>query len=355
MKKKLLAGIMAGTMMMSMLAGCGGNASDNSSATSATAENAENNSASTAANENTKSGEGYSMTLILSSRTEFLGTLEQAAKEKADEYNVKLTTQDANSDTNKLLQYIESSVTAGEDAILVNPIDSETGQAIIDAAQGVPVVFCNIAPADLSILNKSATMVASDNLEAGQRQAQFIADKCKEEGKTEINYIMMEGTLGMIHTEQRTEGCLNTLEELGITCNPAAAPLVGEYDRATAMDQISPLVGTTDFDTIICNNDAMALGCIEALKAKNLDPKDYTIVGVDCTADGAQAVADGEMSMTVFQDPEGQGLGSVQVAINMIEGKPLTDNTEYELAEDNEFVVWVPFQTVTAENVSDFM
>ncbi len=73
MKKKLLAGIMAGTMMMSMFAGCGGNASDNSSATSATAEN---NEASTAASANTESGEGYSMTLILSSRTEFLGTLE---------------------------------------------------------------------------------------------------------------------------------------------------------------------------------------------------------------------------------------------------------------------------------------
>ena len=131
MKKKLLAGIMAGTMMMSMLAGCGGSAYDNSTATSAVTEN---NAASTAASANTESGEGYSMTLILSSRTEFLGTLEQAAKEKADEYNVKLTTQDANSDTNKLLQYIESSVTAGEDAILVNPIDSETGQAIIDAA-----------------------------------------------------------------------------------------------------------------------------------------------------------------------------------------------------------------------------
>lgn len=349
MKKKVLAGILAGTMALTMLAGCGGSGSGSDATAESAAETA-------AASENKSSdGAGYSMTLIISSRTEFLGTLEQAAKERAEQFNVKLTTQDANSDTNKLLQYIESSVTAGEDAILVNPIDSETGQAIIDAAQGVPLVFCNIAPADLSILNEKAAMVASDNYEAGQRQAQFIADKCKEEGKTEINYIMMEGTLGMIHTEQRTAGCLETLEELGITATEAAAPLVGEYDRATAMDQISPLVGTTDFDTIICNNNAMALGCIEALKAKNLDPKDYTIVGVDCTADGAQAVADGEMSMTVFQDPEGQGLGSVQVAINMIEGKELTNNTDFEVAEDNEFVVWVPFQTVTSENVSDFM
>ena len=345
MKKRLFAGLLAGTMAMSLMAGCG-SSSSSSAADTATSTAATSTKAA--------SGDALNMTLVISSRTEFLGTLEEAAKEKAAEYNVNLTTQDANSDTNKLLEYIEACVTAGEDAILVNPIDSETGEAIKEAAQGTPCVFCNIAPSDLTILDEKTAMVASDNLEAGQRQAEYIAERLEAEGKSDLKYIMMEGTLGMIHTEQRTAGCLDTLAELGINAEEAAAPLVGEYDRATAMDQISPLLGNTEFDAIICNNDAMALGCIEALKAANMDPADYIIVGVDCTADGAQAVADGEMSMTVFQDPVGQGTGSIQVALNIINGEELTANTDYSTAEDNDYVVWVPFETVTADNVADF-
>ena len=357
MKKRLFAGLLAGTMAMSLMAGCGSSSSSGAAADKDTASTSTAAASTAAASATTAaaSGDAMNMTLIISSRTEFLGTLEEAAQEKAAEYNVNLTTQDANSDTNKLLEYVEACVTAGEDAILVNPIDSETGQAIIDAAQGTPLVFCNIAPSDLSILNENATMVASDNLEAGYRQGEYLADYFKAQGKTDIKYIMMEGTLGMIHTEQRTQGVLDKLAELGINAEEAAAPLVGEYDRATAMDQIAPLLGNTEFDAIMCNNDAMALGCIEALKAAGMNPADYAIVGVDCTADGAQAVADGEMKMTVFQDPVGQGTGSIQVALNMINGEELTAHTDYSTAEDNEYVVWVPFETVTADNVADYM
>lgn len=53
---------------------------------------------------------------------------------------------------------------------------------------------------------------------------------------------------------------------------------------------ISPLLGTVEFDAIISNNDAMALGAIEALHAQGMDPKDYIIVGVDATVDGCTAV-----------------------------------------------------------------
>lgn len=82
---------------------------------------------------------------------------------------------------------------------------------------------------------------------------------------------MMCGTLGQVYTTKRTEGAIKALKDNGINPIPATADLVGEYDRATAMDQISPLVDTVEYDTVICNNDAMALGVVEALKAKGID------------------------------------------------------------------------------------
>lgn len=45
------------------------------------------------------------------------------------------------------------------------------------------------------------------------------------------------------------------------------------------MDMISPLLKTTKYDCIISNNDAMALGAVEAMQQQGLDPKSVPIVG----------------------------------------------------------------------------
>lgn len=49
------------------------------------------------------------------------------------------------------------------------------------------------------------------------------------------------------------------------------------------MDMISPLLKTTKYDCIISNNDAMALGAVEAMQQQGLDPKSVPIVGIDAT------------------------------------------------------------------------
>jgi inositol transport system substrate-binding protein len=143
------------------------------------------------------------------------------------------------------------------------------------------------------------------------------------------------------------------LEDNGIKATQAAAPLVADYDRANAMDMISPLLGNTEFDCIIANNDAMALGAVEALKAKGMDPTSIPIVGIDATVDGIQAIKDGTLAMTVFQDANGQGYGAVKAAVNLIEGKAINDGTNYETDETGN-ICWVPFEPVTPDNVADY-
>ena len=97
----------------------------------------------------------------------------------------------------------------------------------------------------------------------------------------------------------------------------------------------------------------MALGVIEAMKAKGIDPSTKPVVGIDATVDGVEAVVNGEMAMTVFQDPVGQGFGAVMAAANMCNGKSLTDGTDFETDETGR-LVWVPFEPVYPENVADY-
>ena len=132
---------------------------------------------------------------------------------------------------------------------------------------------------------------------------------------------LLNGILGQTSTTNRTASVLKALEDGGINATEASAPLACDYDRAKAIDKISPLLTAgTEFDCIISNNDAMALGAIEAMKSLGMDPTSVPIVGIDCTPDGAAAVASGEMYMTVFQNAKGQGSGAMQAAINLLNG-----------------------------------
>ena len=191
-------------------------------------------------------------------------------------------------------------------------------------------------------------------MESGKYQGEWLAEHFKAEGKTEIKYIMLNGMIGQTSTTQRTESCLQALEDAGIKAEEATAPLAADWDRATAQDMITPLVTTIEYDCIISNNDAMALGAIEALKAAGIDPSTVPIVGVDATVDGCQAVKDGSLAMTVFQDAEGQGVAAMMSAVNLVEGKALNEGTDYTLDETGN-VLWVPFEPVTADNVDDYM
>lgn len=189
MKKRLLAGLMTTAMLAMALAGCGGNTSNGGDAAQGGGESA---------------SDGYSMTLIMSLRDEFLSTLETGAKSAADELGVTLSSQDAQNDTGKLIQFIESARNAGDDAVLVNLVDAETAQQCIEAAGDMKVVFVNRVPADTSLLEagKSAAVVSDENT-SGYYQGEFLANYFKEQGKTDIKYLMLQGTLGLVHTEQR--------------------------------------------------------------------------------------------------------------------------------------------------------
>lgn len=339
-KRRLFASLMAAAMCLALLAGCG---SGNEGAASST-------------NTQGDSDSGISMTMIIASRDEFMSTLEQACKDAADELGVKITTQDAQFDTSKMLQYIESARNNGDDAVIVNIVDPGTAQQCIDAAGDMKVVFVNRS-LDEDVYSKFSEDVCgvwSDEDTSGYYQGEFLADYFKEKGQTDVKYIMVCGTLGQVYTTKRTEGAIKALKDNGINPIAATSDLVADYDRATAQDTVSPLINTIDYDCVICNNDAMALGVIEAMKSKGVDPTEIPVVGIDATVDGCEAVKNVEMAMTVFQNPVGQGYGAVMAAINMITGKPINEGTEFETDESGR-LVWVPFEPVYLDNVDEYM
>ena len=279
---------------------------------------------------------GEKITLIMSQRDEFLSSLEAGAKKAAEELGVNLVTQDANSDQNKVVQYVQTAAADGQKAVIVNVVDPTACGSVIEAAGDMKVVFVNRVPDDTSILNENAVYVGSDEHTSGKFQGDFLAEYFKAQGKTDIKYILLNGIIGQTSTTLRTESVLKALADGGINATETTAPLAAMYDRNKAIDMITPVLSdkSKEFDCIISNNDAMALGAIEAAKNAGLDPSSFPIV-------------------SVFQDPNGQGGGAVQAAVNLINGDALNANTSFDVDETG-FILWVPFEEVTPDNVADY-
>ncbi|MDO5702461.1 MAG: sugar ABC transporter substrate-binding protein [Lachnospiraceae bacterium] len=295
------------------------------------------------------------ITLVLSQRDEWLSTLVDAAEEAAKEQGYNMNTVDCISDSSKAIQFVQTAKNAGEQVIIVNLVDPAQATAILEAAEGMKVVFVNRTPDDMSLLNENAVYVGSNEMTSGMYQGEALVKYFTEKGQTDIKYILLNGILGQTSTTNRTASVLQALEDGGLNATEASAPLACEYDRAEAMDKIKPLLTAgTEYDCVISNNDAMALGAIEAMKDLGIDPSEKPIVGIDCTADGAAAVASGEMYMTVFQNAKGQGAGAMQAAINLLNGTAINEGTGFEVDSENPYIIWVPFEPVDASNVADY-
>ena len=115
------------------------------------------------------------------------------------------------------------------------------------------------------------------------------------------------------------------------------------WSRDEAQDLMTNWLSTGEpFDGVISNNDEMAIGAIQAMKASGISMEDVVVGGIDATQDALLAMAGGELDVTVFQDAAGQGSGAVDAALKLARGEEVDQK------------VYVPFQLVTPENMSEF-
>lgn len=150
------------------------------------------------------------------------------------------------------------------------------------------------------------------------------------------------GTLGQESTIRRTEGVTETVaEQYPGLVNLASE--TGEWTRDQAVTITENLITTysDELNVIFSNNDEMALGALQAIETNGRE--DIKIIGVDAIKDAVDAIKNGRLAGTIFQDAEGQGAAAVQVAFDVI-------NNSF----DGEQVTLIDYQLVSPDNVSEY-
>lgn len=279
----------------------------------------------------------------------FRASLAEAAKKAAEEKGMTLDVMDAKSSVDIQVSQMKKAKDEGYDGIICLPVNADTAQQLQASAGDLPIVFCNSCPNEKNLEKDKYMFVGSSEEVAGKFQADYVLDFFSE--KKELNVILIKGESTHSATVGRTKAVKDTLNASGKKINYVFVDNADWSDsRTKEMLEVFFKTGQP-YDCVISNNDSMALGAIEALKAHGDDLSKIPVLGVDATKDGCASIKAGEMAFTVYQSAAGQGKAAVEAAAKLCSGQSAKD---VDGVSEDGLYVWVPFEKVDKTNVSKY-
>lgn len=336
---------------------------------------------------------GESMTTWYTFNDDYLSSVRAAMSEALKAKEVTNNDQDANGVQATQIDQIQTAIANKVGVLIVNLVESGsegTAQSILDSAKaaGIPIVFFNRSLAETEEGEKAlltsydkAAYVGTVYTEAGIMQGKLIGeyvlanyDALDLNGDGEISYVMLKGDEANLEAIARTK---YGQEEADKVLEAGGKKALKFYDANNAdkyiVDQAGQWSVTHGFDTlqnilsqynaennnmvelVIANNDAMAIGAVNALVEKGYntgeaDAKVVPVFGVDATPDAMDAINAGKMTGTIKQDAVGMADAVASIAANFLAGKPAFEGLNENYVQIENWKVTIPYSMVSLDN-----
>ena len=373
--KKVMALAMASCMAMS-LAGCGGGGSAETTAapaetTTAAAAEAETTAADAAAEAETTAadaaaaveGKDPSEIKVGISIYQFADNFMTLYREELQKYLVEecglkaenISIMDGKNDQGEQMNQIRNFITQGYDVMIINLVQASSEPTVTEEcnAAGIPVVYINREPEaereEAWVTDGiKATYVGADARQSGTYQGEEIVElenKGDADGDGVVRYIMVQGDPENVDAQYRTEKSIEALTAAGVEVEELVK-MRGDWDQTKGQEITANALSQhgAKIDVVFCNNDAMALGALQAIEAANRKVnEDIYLVGVDALVEVVEHVMNGKMTGTVFNDYFGQAHTAADKALDFVNGKEV----------DN--VYMVDYVKVTPENAAEIL
>lgn len=372
--KKVMALALASCMAMS-LAGCGGGgaaettAAPAESTTAAPAEEttkadaaaeAETTAADAAAAVEGKDPSEIKVGISIYQFADNFMTLyrEELQKYLVEECGLKaenISIMDGKNDQGEQMNQIRNFITQGYDVMIINLVQASSEPTVTEEcnAAGIPVVYINREPEaereEAWVTDGiKATYVGADARQSGTYQGEEIAElenKGDADGDGVVRYIMVQGDPENVDAQYRTEKSIEALTAAGVEVEELVK-MRGDWDQTKGQEITANALSQhgAKIDVVFCNNDAMALGALQAIEAAGRKVnEDIYLVGVDALVEVVEHVMNGKMTGTVFNDYFGQAHTAADKALDFVNGKEV----------DN--VYMVDYVKVTPENAGEIL
>ena len=363
MTKKVTAMALASMMALS-LAGCG---SSSTTATTAATE-AATTAAAAASEAATTAAEATGTTDVADKkvgisiykfddnfmtlyRTELVRYLTEDLGFKAE----NVVVQDGKGDQAEQTNQIQNFITQKYDVLILNLVQASSAPEITDMCKeaGIPVVYINREP-DAAEEERweseglNATYVGCDARQSGTYQGEEIletANKGDINGDGKVSYIMIQGDPENVDAQYRTEFSVKALTDAGVEVEELLKQR-GDWDQAKAQQIAQDALNQygDKIEVIFCNNDAMALGALQAIEAAGRKVnEDIYLVGVDALTEAVQNVIDGKQTGTVFNNHFAQAQAASDIAVKFLSGEKV------------DAVNMVDYEKVTKDNAQEIL
>ncbi|NPD14730.1 ABC transporter substrate-binding protein [Xinfangfangia sp. D13-10-4-6] len=258
--------------------------------------------------------------------------IEDAAKKINPD--VKVTSVSADYDLNKQSGQIDSFIAAGVDIIMLNAVDAEAIAPAVKRARDAGVI---VAAFDVSAPGADVT-VMTDNLKAGDKACEYIAEKLGGKG----NVLIVNGPQSS-SIRDRAQGCRDAFArhpELVLLSDDQNGQ--GSREGGLAVGQ-ALLARFDHIDGVFAINDPTGIGF--ALAAKQANRNEFIITGVDGAPDTEVALQDADnlFKASASQDPYTMAGQSLDLAYQVLQGNPPAEP-----------VVLLEPALITNENIADY-
>ncbi|WP_105613956.1 galactose ABC transporter substrate-binding protein [Vallitalea okinawensis] len=238
------------------------------------------------------------------------------------------------------------------DALAINLVDRSNAANVIDKAKqaDIPIVFFNREPVEVDMARWEKTYYVGAKAEdsgiiQGEIAVSYWMDnpQVDKNGDGIMQYVMLEGQPGHQDALLRTKYAINAVVEQGIEVEELVRD-TANWQRSEAKDKMATWLDFfgDDIEFIFSNNDAMALGAIDAMKASEV-AYNIPVVGVDAIESAIEALETGEIIGTVNNDNAEQGKMVMNMAYYLAINE---DPNDYIPDIVNGTYLWIPYEKV---------
>ena len=280
--------------------------------------------------------------VALQGRTPFVLSLEEHLQQNVARWrdqgvNIQLNVQDGQNDAARQITQIENFITQRVDVILFNSISFDGAAPAVRAAHeaGIPLITLI---GEVSNQNLAVSFVGSRHYDSGV----MVMENAIRMNGNSFRAVVLQGVMGIDAQIQRMRGFNDVLARypnITIVENQSA-----NWERPEAMRIMENWIqGGRQFDVVISQNDNMALGAVEALRAAGLGH--IPVYGVDGDSDAILAIRDGRMAGTALMSAAGMARYAIDYSVALAQGR------RHEVQREPS----IPFEWIDSTNVQQFL
>lgn len=275
--------------------------------------------------------------------------------------NVIVSVRSGDNDQREQDEIVDEMIDAGCDVLCVNLVDRTAPANIIKSARqsDIPVIFFNREPVRDDLMQwEKLYYVGCDAKESGDMQGEIAANYIKKHsevdrnGDGKIQYVLLEGEAGHQDAISRTDCSVKTIMDKGVDLEKLSYQFA-DWNRGQAENRMTQLISQygSQIELVISNNDEMALGAVEAYDNSSISRDKWPVIfGIDGLDDALQAIKQGNMQGTVYNDKEAQAGEIARLAVDLFKGNSIDG---HNLEEDKYYVS--PYWKVDVDSVDDFL